>query len=262
MAASSGVAAPSLSTKTPLKSAIPAHLQRGYDLESPALSTPGSAKTYGESSESMSLNEDYHHEQDHDTSDESLGIRNRRERADAGELAVGSPVSFISEEKDNEHSASNTSKSSGNDSNNTSIHSEISGVVAQAPPDASSPCPAPESENNSKQTSKTLQVVNAGSVKEEQEEYGEGDDDARMLPPPSPSIRSFMLEYKNEPHPRSPVVTPIMYTKNGENQVDTVMSPKLEAIDEVTEEMTMFNVALTPALEKAPKSVIQVSKLR
>lgn len=95
------------------------------------------------------------------------------------------------------------------------------------------------------------------------------------LPSPSPSIRAYMLEYKNEPRPppsaprtplslslsglrRPPIEGLVVASTAGDYFSDNpLLSPKLEAIDEVTEDISAHAIE-TPAVGASQPSKLCV----
>lgn len=92
------------------------------------------------------------------------------------------------------------------------------------------------------------------------------DGDPDHLPSPPPAVRAYMLEYKNEPRPppsapRTPLSLSLLglrrapldhsglvVASEGDYFADNpLLSPKLEAIDEVTEEMSVQAIETPPA---------------
>ena len=124
----------------------------------------------------------------------------------------------------------------------------------------------PESDNNNspKQANKEKEVhILDDTVPDRGAIITEDRGNQVTAPSPSTSIRSYMLEYKNEPRPPSSggTRTPLAMSLSGLRRVDDLqsatisgdyfpdlplMSPKLEAIDEVTEEISMKDFAFTP----------------
>ena len=196
------------------KSQIPLYLHQGTPSggrEAGDTSTPGSAPSYGLSSAEESEITVSDQQDNSGESDESLGIRARKQTE-----GYGSP----SNSPENDKYDANNSKSSGDSSiESLQKHSHSLKDVLDGLPDA------PDRLGEA-----VVQVV----------EYNP------ELDTPSPSVRASMLDgYAVRARPSSPSRTPPINFTNSlkgpfadDYHMKAMPSPKLESIDEVTEEMT------------------------
>lgn len=179
--------------------------------------------------------------------DESLGVPNGSERVEAsfGRFSISS--------------SNGVGRTSENDSSMSQSHVNLHG-----------------DNNSNKQTesapdgfrdpldSATDHVARAGP--------GELEEDGALLPSPPAAVRSYMLEYKNEPRPppsaprtplslslaglrRAPLDGLVVASSSGDYFADNpILSPKLEAIDELTEDISALAME-TPAATAAANRI-------
>ena len=171
--------------------------------------------------------------------DESLGVPHGSERLEAsfGRLSVSSSDTAA---KESEHEENSLSRSI--HANREPVNSDKQTVLPR--------------EGSQGVAFATMAAVPGDQLEKEPEP---------RLPSPSPSIRAYMLEYKNEPRPppsaprtplalslsglrRPPIEGLVVASTAGDYFSDNpLLSPKLEAIDEVTEDISAHAVE-TPAV--------------